>query len=79
VELNWSGSLAVSESRGATGDAVLPTTSPVGLAGTHLCASGGSQIAMVKEGVRFRLASMTKGTNCDQPVSGELKGCWSPR
>lgn len=79
LELRWSDWLVDGKSRPASGTLVLPSTAPQGLAGQQICVGEGTVIGMNASEIRFQLSSLKTGPGCDQPVAGQLRGCWAPR
>ena len=77
VVIKWTGGfLEDAPTRPATGDTVLPSTAPAGLAGLKVCAGADSVVSMAGDDVRFLLRNLKSGPTCATAAAGELRGCW---
>ncbi len=81
IELTWQGVVASGEVAAVEGWVLMPPDAP--LAGETICAGSGSTMILPPSAEEissgeflFRLLGLSLGTACDQPVSGELDGCW---
>ncbi len=82
VSFTWEGVSASKEITPIEGWVRLPLGVP--LEGQTICAGPGSTMVMpgnedeLTQGeFQFEMVALASGTNCDQPISGDLSGCWS--
>lgn len=81
VYLTWSDAVVSGEITAIEGWVRLPLGGP--LPGETLCAGAGSEMMIPRDEdettlgeFQFRLLELSGGTDCSEPLSGELQGCW---
>jgi len=82
VTLKWQGVIADGQKMATQGSVRMPQGAP--LAGQTLCVGTGSTIYFVPKSeqntagdLQFYFAGLSTGADCNEPLEGELYGCWA--